>query len=143
MKKKVFMMLPCIAAVAIATIVGKRTLGLNANDTSSLLIQNVEALSQGGADDLGGDDDDPCAIGLTHYSRTATTSGKVEVVSHYIDGSNGSKGIDEVYTISFTGCVADGSGSLKGANYSIPGDKGTSSFQECEGPQGHKFPEFP
>ncbi len=48
MKKKVLMMLPCIAAVAIATIVGKRTLGSNAYETSSLLMQNVAALSSGG-----------------------------------------------------------------------------------------------
>ncbi len=46
MKKKVFMMLPCIAAVAIATYVGEKTFESHANDTSNLLMQNVEALSQ-------------------------------------------------------------------------------------------------
>ncbi len=48
MKKKVFLMLPCIAAVAIATFVGKKTFESNAYDTNSLLIQNVEALASGG-----------------------------------------------------------------------------------------------
>ena len=38
-------MLPCIAAVAIATYVGKKTFESHANETSSLLMQNVEALS--------------------------------------------------------------------------------------------------
>ena len=47
MKKKIIM-LPCIAAIAIATVVGKKTFESHANETSSLLMQNVEALSQGG-----------------------------------------------------------------------------------------------
>ena len=41
MKKKVFLMLSCIAAVAIATFVGKKTFGSHAYETSSLLMQNV------------------------------------------------------------------------------------------------------
>ena len=40
------MMLSCIAAVAIATVVGKKTYESHAYETSSLLMQNVEALSQ-------------------------------------------------------------------------------------------------
>lgn len=47
MKKKVFIMLPCIAAVAIATFVGKKTFEKNAFDSNAMLTQNVEALSQG------------------------------------------------------------------------------------------------
>ena len=46
MKKKVFMMLPCIAAIAIAIIVGKKTFGSHAYVTSNLLMLNVEALSK-------------------------------------------------------------------------------------------------
>ena len=45
MKKKVFLMLPCIAAVTIATIVGKKTLDSNAVNCNELFAQNVEALS--------------------------------------------------------------------------------------------------
>lgn len=37
---------PCIAAGAIATFVGKKTFESNEFDTSSLLIQNVEALAE-------------------------------------------------------------------------------------------------
>lgn len=44
MKKKAFIMLPCIAAVAIAAFVGTRSLQVNRN--YSLLLANVEALSQ-------------------------------------------------------------------------------------------------
>ena len=44
MKKK-FMMLSCIAAVAIATVVGKKTYESHAYETNSLLMQNVEALT--------------------------------------------------------------------------------------------------
>lgn len=41
------MMLSCIAAVAIATVVGKKTFESHAYETSNLLMQNVEALSEG------------------------------------------------------------------------------------------------
>ena len=40
-------MLPCIAAVAIATFVGKKTFVSNAYETGNLLMQNVEALATG------------------------------------------------------------------------------------------------
>lgn len=46
MKKKVYLMLSCIAAVAIATFVGKKAFESHAYETNNLLIQNVEALSQ-------------------------------------------------------------------------------------------------
>ena len=42
MKKKEFLMLLCIAAVAIVTVVGKKT----CNSHSNLLMENVEALAQ-------------------------------------------------------------------------------------------------
>lgn len=41
-------MLPCIAAVAIATVVGKKTFGSHVHESDTLLMQNVEALSQNG-----------------------------------------------------------------------------------------------
>lgn len=40
-------MLPCIAAVAIATFVGKQAYESSAYESNSLLAQNVEALSSG------------------------------------------------------------------------------------------------
>ena len=46
MKKKIFLMLPCIAAVAIATFVGKKTFESHAYEANSLLMQNVEALAK-------------------------------------------------------------------------------------------------
>ncbi|MDY3063754.1 MAG: hypothetical protein SOW56_06980 [Bacteroidaceae bacterium] len=45
MKKK-YLMLSCIAVVAIATFVGTKTLKSNAHEENSLLAQNVEALSE-------------------------------------------------------------------------------------------------
>ena len=50
MKQKVLLMLPCIAAVAIATFVGKKTLENNAYESNAFLAQNVEALSQNNGD---------------------------------------------------------------------------------------------
>jgi len=61
MKKKVFLMLSCIAAVAIATFAGKKTFESHAYETSSLLMQNVEALA------TGADSQDDC-----HYSNGYT-----------------------------------------------------------------------
>ena len=46
MKKRNLFMLPCIAAVAIATFVAKKTFETNAFKTNSLLMQNVEALTE-------------------------------------------------------------------------------------------------
>ena len=45
MKKKIFL-LPCIAAVAIATFVGAKSLRTSAYESNELLLANVEALSQ-------------------------------------------------------------------------------------------------
>lgn len=47
MKKKI-LMLPCIAAVAIVTFVGKKTMESNAYEKNSIMMENVEALSAGG-----------------------------------------------------------------------------------------------
>ena len=46
MKKRNLFILPCIAAVAIATFVAKKTFETNAFKTNSLLMLNVEALSK-------------------------------------------------------------------------------------------------
>ncbi|MDD6783571.1 MAG: hypothetical protein PUD79_03315 [Prevotellaceae bacterium] len=46
MKKKYFT-LSCIAAVAIATFVGTKTLKSNAHEENALILSNVEALSIG------------------------------------------------------------------------------------------------
>jgi len=55
------MMLSCIAAVAIAAFVGKKTFESHAYEASSLLMQNVEALA------TGADSQDNC-----HYTNGYT-----------------------------------------------------------------------
>ena len=45
MNKKSLFLLPCIAAVAIATFVGTKALKSNASESNALLMANVEALS--------------------------------------------------------------------------------------------------
>ncbi|WP_091902364.1 NVEALA domain-containing protein [Prevotella sp. lc2012] len=87
MKKKVIM-LSCIAAVAIATFVGTKTLQSNAYE-SGLLAQNVEALSQGdtGEGDAGEDsiyipcevyEGNTCSVNV----RTASGSGVMDIDNH-------------------------------------------------------------
>lgn len=44
-------MLPCIAAVAIATFVGAKSFQINAYENDNLLMQNVEALTQNTGDE--------------------------------------------------------------------------------------------
>lgn len=52
MKKKVFMMLPCIAAVAIVSGYGGiKAYQSHAKDCENMLLQDVEALAAGGEDD--------------------------------------------------------------------------------------------
>lgn len=66
MRKKHLFMLPCVAAVAVAAAFGMKTLRSNAYETSSLLMQNVEALS---AEENGDDKWKDCPI--TKYVRNA------------------------------------------------------------------------
>ena len=47
MKNKSLFLLPCIAAVVIATFVGTKAIKWNANECEELLLANVEALSVG------------------------------------------------------------------------------------------------
>lgn len=49
MKKKVFKMLPCIAAVGIAVFIGKKYYDSHVSEANGLLMQNVAALSSGEA----------------------------------------------------------------------------------------------
>ena len=44
MKNKIYL-LPCIAAVAIATVVGTKTFKSNSDESNELLMANVEALT--------------------------------------------------------------------------------------------------
>ena len=46
MKKKLLLMLPCVAAVSIAAFVGTTTIKSNSSNSNSLLMENIEAMSQ-------------------------------------------------------------------------------------------------
>ena len=46
MNKKLFLALPCIATVAVALFVGKKTLNSNVYGRNSLFVEHVEALSE-------------------------------------------------------------------------------------------------
>lgn len=71
MNKKLLLTLPCIAAVAIATFVGKKTFESSALEGDALLAQDVEALSQGDS----GSFFIPCYKASTTCSYNATDAG--------------------------------------------------------------------
>lgn len=137
MKKEVFLMLPCIAAIAIATFVGKKSFVSNLYEGNELLVQNVEALSSSGEDDY---DSSVCNTGGEHNAIVEVATGKVQARVHYNDGINGTYGLDEVFDINYKRCCAYGIGTKKGGNYSWVTGKGTSTHVECIGPQGHYMP---
>ena len=135
MKKKVLMMLPCIAAVAIATVVGKKTYEKNAFEGNALLAQNVEALSQG---DTGGGSSE-CEFGSPIYAEVGAYYGKTNTRIHYEEGGN----IDHVYKdVTYTQCYAfkPNCGERKGANGIINVDWGTYSIEPCKGSSYHYNP---
>ena len=103
------MMLSCIAAVAIATVVGKKTYESHAYETSSLLMQNVEALAQEGTDEPYPAEREKCITegGNWNMASVCKQSGFESVVCK-ISGE-----------VSFMGFSIKGSYE-KGKKYSIP-----------------------
>lgn len=138
MKKKAFLMLPCIAAVAIATFVGKKTFESSALERNNILLENVEALSQG---DDGDYDASDCNSGEPRYSFVKVASGKSQTRTHYSGNVGGNDGIDDgidvIIDMTFIQCIAEGSGTYKGNNYRYNTGMGTPSYVKCNGPQGH------
>lgn len=131
MKKKVIMMLSCIASVAIATVVGKKTYEKNAFEGNALLAQNVEALSQG---DTGGGSSE-CEFGPAIYLEVGSYHGKSTARIHLDNG------IDIVYkNVTFTECYAYAAnyGEKSGFNGYAEINLGESSYEPCKG--WHYFP---
>lgn len=105
---------------------------------SGLILQNIEALSEG---DDEGYESTLCSTGAPFYGFVESQNGECEVVEHLSDGINGMKGIDRVYIVKYKGCFAKGNGELRGSNYCIPTETGQQSVRECRGLAGHRpFP---
>lgn len=141
MKKK-FMMLSCIAAVAIATVVGKKTYESHAYETSSLLMQNVEALAEDdgeGADDYESDDaPTPCKDGTEFYATIGTGETETTVRTHYMDGEGDSPGLDVTTEVKRKFCIGTGVGKKKGlGNAVISETTGATNIEPCLGPRYH------
>ena len=126
-------MLSCIAAVAIATFVGKKTFEKNAFESNALLAQNVEALSQG---DTGGGSS--VCPGPDIYTFTGSFYGDTYARFHFADG------LDLVYKhVTYTECYADypNLGVHKsGFNGYADINFGETSYEPCEG--WHFSPNF-
>ena len=109
--------------------------------TDWLLVQNIEALTNNETSSQ--EDESPCNFGSAIYAQVAVGTGKEEVVTHYSDGANGSRGLDMRYTIGYYCCYALGSGSLRGQNFRWPnGERSKEELIECKGPAGHRNPIF-
>lgn len=131
-------MLPCIAAVAIATFVGKKTLESHAYETSSLLMQNVEALSAN-AEPGGDDDDNSECLGIPIYEDVGVLSGETDLRIHLADGKDGEYGVDRITTVKYKQCMAKGRGKKSGhEGYPWETSRGEAKTGACLGPQYHK-----
>lgn len=134
MKKQILWILPCIAAIAIVTFLGKKTFEFNMRETNSLLLLNVEALSDG---DDAWDSGSNCSFGDPIYGIVYSISGTEHIVMHYMDGIDGKPGTDLAYSQSFYGCVASGNGPYKGSNYTMIYNISQVTYPECKGKSGH------
>lgn len=105
MNKKIT--LSCIAAMTIATLIGKKHIWTETNEANDLLMQNVEALSDG-------DDRETKYIrtdGLCEYKITGEAKGEVKIYVAGIPVAKIKLGADGTATYSFEGktdCAADG-----------------------------------
>lgn len=132
--KKFVLPLIVVVALTIAGYFGIKSFN-HANDSyTSLLIENIEALTAG---DVGGYGSSVCADGFPFYGIVYSTTGQSEEVQHCSDGFNGSPGLDKVIIVDFIICHADGNGSLKGANYSMPTGYGAVEYRTCTGNHNH------
>lgn len=105
---------------------------------SSLILQNIEALSQQGEEGYNSTD---CANGPAWYGKVESFTGKCEIVEHLSDGLYGRNGVDRAYTVDYKGCSATGTGGLSGVNYCWPTESGPEEIRECAGERGHRsFP---
>ena len=102
MKKKKYLMLSSVAAVAIAVFVGKNNLVSNESKCNDLFIENVEALTQGDVD--GNNDQKKCATKMTncYLNLPCNVCGCLTGLSG-VKYSCQSKGNDEKCTVGFKG----------------------------------------
>lgn len=102
MKKKKYLMLSSVAAVAIAAFVGKHNLISNESKCNDLFIENVEALTQGDVD--GNNDKKRCATKMTNYylDIPCNVCGSLTGLSG-VKYSCQSKGNDEKCKVGFKG----------------------------------------
>ena len=113
MKKKGFLMLSCIAAVAIATFVGKKTFESKSIDCDALFAQNVEALSK---NEESGGAISTCS-GSSTWGITFIEEGDFSRWEHDFSRDDESEsGYDSEYTMTVEICLADGSGPNTGSN---------------------------
>lgn len=113
MKKKVFLMLPCIAAVAIATFISKKSFESKSMGYEVLLAQNVEALSK---DEGGGSGVSTCS-GSSTWGITSIEEGDFSKWEHdYSRDYESESGYDDEYTVTVEICLAEGNGRNTGSN---------------------------
>lgn len=132
MKKRNLFMLPCVAAVAIATFVGKKTFESNTNGTNSLLMQNVEALTQNEPEIL---QNDLVVCMGPRCNISYIKSGKISTIEHQYDSID----VKTNYNISKCCCSSlNGNGDFQGNNTTMEYRSiGSDQNIECVGKANH------
>ena len=121
---------PCMAAIALAAFVDMRTLERNKNINETLLMANVEALTEGEYSSS------ECP-GQKIYSEVAVMHGEKDIREH--DMYN----LDICYTVTYTKCCAKGIGEKEGTNGIISMNYTDPYYRPCEGDSKHNYFTFP
>lgn len=132
--KNLVLTLMATATISAVIFSGVRTINNSGNEYSELVLSNIEALSQG--DNW---DDDPTCWGPAFYGSVGQRSNTREIVVHFIDGGNGTKGLDKVCKEVYEECYALGSGKLEGTNSATNYELTDCEFRECKGDFGHTY----
>lgn len=124
-------MLPCIAAVVIATLVGRKTLSLDVSEASSLLMQNIDALTQGEGEIV---QDELVVCMGPRCNISYIKSGRISIIEHILDT------IDTKTRLSISKCCSSSlnkDGDFQGNNTTMTYREIASEWIPCVGNGNH------
>ena len=128
--KKQIIVLSCVAAVAIATFVGKKAYEFSYGESKTLFKLNIEALTQ--------DEITPCIYndecgGVCAYANVGHCKGRTYCVTHVCDS------VDVRMEYSYESCYANGHGIMQGSNMTYNVLQEELIYTKCTGERGHVY----